>query len=223
MLAWPSADASHQTFLKMFVQTEYVGKLNTILATRRKRSPDEPDIWAGRTSRRSGRRCIRCSPEMETDRARFLRAQPEEDCGSPLALDGGGLSNTMGTVLDPVFALRYRVRVPGKATARVTFWTGVAATRQGVLDLLAKYRESSAFERAAVVAPKPQSTQARLRELGIDATAARPRISALPPSLLYANSSLRSLARNDTDLAAGRLRGCGRKRSPATRPFCFYA
>jgi cyclic beta-1,2-glucan synthetase len=46
VLAPPAADASHQTFSKLFVQTEYVAKRHTLLATRRKRAPDEPDIWA---------------------------------------------------------------------------------------------------------------------------------------------------------------------------------
>jgi cyclic beta-1,2-glucan synthetase len=185
VLAWPSADSSHQTFLKMFVQTEHVAKLNTILATRRKRSPDEPDIWAGQHAVVEG--AVLGDPQVETDRARFLGRNRE--VRSPLALDGHALSNTTGTVLDPVFALRYRVRVPGKATARVTFWTAVDSTRQGVLDLLAKYRESSAFERAAVVAPS--KAQARLRELGVDATEASS-YQRLAANLLYANSSLRS-------------------------------
>ena len=46
VLAPPAADAAHQTFSKLFVQTEYVAKRNTLLATRRKRAPEEPDIWA---------------------------------------------------------------------------------------------------------------------------------------------------------------------------------
>ena len=45
-------------------------------------------------------------------------------------MDGRPLSNTVGTVLDPVFALRCRVRVPPGATVRIAFWTVVASSAQ---------------------------------------------------------------------------------------------
>ena len=51
VLASPAADAAHQSFLKLFVQTEYVAKSQTLLATRRKRAPDEADIWAAYNTR----------------------------------------------------------------------------------------------------------------------------------------------------------------------------
>ena len=106
VLAPPAADAAHQTFLKLFVQTEYVAKLQTLLATRRKRTPDEPDIWAAHHAVVEG--TVSGEPEFETDRARFLGRGRE--ARSPLAVvDGRRLSNTVGTVLDPVFALRYRL------------------------------------------------------------------------------------------------------------------
>jgi cellobiose phosphorylase len=40
-------------------------------------------------------------------------------------MDGRRLSNTVGTVLDPVFALRYRVRIPAGATVHIAFWTAL--------------------------------------------------------------------------------------------------
>jgi cyclic beta-1,2-glucan synthetase len=109
VLAPPAADAAHQTFSKLFVQTEYVSKLNTLLGTRRKRAPDEPDIWAAQHAVVEG--AVSGEPEFETDRALFLGRGRENR--SPVAvLDGRRLSNTVGTVLDPVFALRYRLKVP---------------------------------------------------------------------------------------------------------------
>ena len=55
--------------------------------------------------------------EFETDRARFLGRG--NDVGNAVAaIDGRPLSNTVGRVLDPVFALRRRLRIPAGGTAR---------------------------------------------------------------------------------------------------------
>lgn len=185
VLAPPAADTAHQAFLKLFVQTEYVAKLNTLLATRRKRTPDEPDIWAAQHAVFEG--TLLGEPEIETDRARFLGRGRE--ARSPLAVvDGRRLSNTVGTVLDPVFALRYRLRVPGGTAARIAFWTGVASSRQGVLDLLDKHHEANSFVRATTLAWT--QAQVELRHHGIDSAEAG-LFQRLAGHLLYADASMR--------------------------------
>ena len=91
-----------------------------ILATRRRRSPGEPEIWAAHLAVVEGETVG--EPEIETDRARFLGRGRE--VRTPMAvIDGLPLSNTVGTVLDPVFALRRRVRIPPGRTVRIAFWT----------------------------------------------------------------------------------------------------
>ncbi|MEA3198285.1 MAG: cyclic beta,2-glucan synthetase, partial [Gammaproteobacteria bacterium] len=185
VLAPPAADAAHQTFVKLFVQTEYVAKLSTLLATRRKRTPDEPDIWAAHHAVVEG--TVSGEPEIETDRARFLGRGRETR--SPLAVvDGRRLSNTVGTVLDPVFALRYRIEVPAGTTARIAFWTGVASSREGVLDLLDKHHEANSFVRATTLAWT--QAQVELRHLGIDSAEAGV-FQRLAGHLLYADASMR--------------------------------
>ena len=100
-------DVAHPAFSKLFVETEYLADVGAILATRRRRSPSEPEIWAAHLAVVDGEAVGK--PEIETDRARFLgRGQ---GIRTPIALiDGRPLSNTVGTVLDPIFALRRRVR-----------------------------------------------------------------------------------------------------------------
>ncbi len=127
VLAPPAADAAHQAFSKLFVQTEYVPGLGAILATRRRRSPEEPEVWVAQQAIIEGE--VIGPAEIETDRARFLGRGRETRDAIALA-DGRRLSNTVGTVLDPVFALRYRLRVPAGATARIAFWTAAASSRQ---------------------------------------------------------------------------------------------
>jgi cyclic beta-1,2-glucan synthetase len=46
VLATAAADTAHPAFSKLFVQTEYAAKVGAILATRRRRSPTDPEIWA---------------------------------------------------------------------------------------------------------------------------------------------------------------------------------
>ncbi|HEY1314013.1 MAG TPA: glucoamylase family protein [Steroidobacteraceae bacterium] len=193
VLALPAADAAHQTFSKLFVQTEYIAKRNTLLATRRKRTPDEPDIWVGHHAVIEG--SVLGEAEIETDRARFLGRGQE--VRSPLAvLDGRRLSGSVGAVLDPVFALRYRLNVAAGTTARIAFWTGVEASRSALLDLLDKHHEANSFTRAATLAWT--QAQVQLRHLGVDSAEAG-LFQRLAGHLLYADASMRSPANTIRD------------------------
>jgi cyclic beta-1,2-glucan synthetase len=184
VLAPPANDAAHLAFSKLFVQTEYVAKLGAILATRRRRT-GEPEIWAAHYAVVEGE--VIGDPQFETDRVRFLGRG--RGVRSPIAvMDGHRLSNTVGTVLDPVFALRYRVRIAPGATARVAFWTCTASSRAGVLDLLDKHHDGNAYVRAATLAWT--QAQVQLRHLGIDAEEAA-LYQRLASPVLYANSSMR--------------------------------
>ena len=58
------------------------------------------------------------------------------------------MSGTTGAVLDPVGAIRDRVRLAPGAFVRVTFATGVAPDRASALTLVQKYRDASVAARA---------------------------------------------------------------------------
>src|SRR6202022_4738376 len=89
--------------------------------------------------------------QCETDRARFLGRG--RGIRTPISvIDGWPLSNTSGTVLDPIFSLRRRIRLAPGAAAHITFWTFVAASRGEVLDLADKHHDPAAFERAVTLA-----------------------------------------------------------------------
>ena len=185
VLAPPAADAAHPTFFKLFVQTEYLAKVGAILATRRRRSPAEPEIWAAHLAVVEGEAVG--EPEIETDRARFLGRG--RDVRAPIAvMDGRPLSNTVGTVLDPVFALRRRVRVPPGRTVRIAFWTVVASSRGDVLDLADKHHDATAFDRAATLAWT--QAQVQLSHLGVDPDQAS-LFQRLAGHVLYADPSMR--------------------------------
>ena len=185
VLAPPAADTAHPAFSKLFVQTEYVARTGVLLATRRRRAPTEPEIWVAHHAVIEGETLG--EPEIETDRARFLGRG--RDIHSAVAmLDARRLSNTVGTVLDPVFVLRHRVRIPAGATARLAFWTGAAASRQDVLDLVDKHHEVNAFARANTLAWT--QAQVQLRHIGIDAAEAS-LFQRLAGYVLYADAAVR--------------------------------
>nr|WP_209442414.1 glucoamylase family protein [Neoroseomonas oryzicola] len=180
-----TADVAHPALSKLFVETEHLAGLGAILATRRRRSPSEPEIWAAHLAIVDGEALGR--QEFETDRARFLGRGAS--IRRPIAMsDGRALSNTVGTVLDPVFALRRRVRIPPGAVARVTFWTMAASSRDVLLELVDKHHDTTGFERAAMLAWT--QAQVQLHHLGIDAGEAG-LFQRLAGHLLYTTSSLR--------------------------------
>jgi cyclic beta-1,2-glucan synthetase len=166
-LARQADDLAHPAFAALFVQTEFVPELGAILATRRQRSAADPLVWAAHLAVVEG--ISSGDVQFETDRARFLgRGQTIR---SPAAIaDGWPLSNTAGAVLDPIFSLRRRLRIPRGATARIAFWTVVAATRDEVLALADKHHDPVAFERTKRLSWT--QAQMQLRHLGIDTEAA---------------------------------------------------
>ncbi|MBB6251101.1 GH36-type glycosyl hydrolase domain-containing protein [Nitrospirillum iridis] len=163
VLAPQAADMAHPAFSKLFVQTEYLPEVGAILATRRRRTPMEPEVWAAHMAVVEGDAVGKA--EIETDRARFL-GRGREVRAPGAVVDGRPLSNTTGTVLDPIFALRRRVRVLPGGVTRIAFWTLVAPSRDAVLDLADAHRDITAFDRTATLAWT--QAQVQLHHLGID-------------------------------------------------------
>jgi len=190
VLSSAAADSAHPAFSKMFVQTEFVAESGTLLATRRSREPAEPQVWLFHHCVLDGMgdRCGIGDPQFETDRARFLgRGRELRDALS--IVDARPLSNTAGTVLDPVLALRRRVRVAPGQTARVAFWIGVAGSRAQALALADKHRDAAVFDRTKTLAWT--QAQVQLRHLGVDFDEAQ-QFQRIANRVLYADSSLRA-------------------------------
>jgi len=160
VLAPAASDLAHPAFSKMFVVTDHLPELDVLIATRRRRAPDEPTVWAAHMAVVEGAETA--PPQIETDRARFIGRG--RDIGQA-AMAGAPLSGTTGTVLDPVFAIRRRMLVPAGGMARVTFWTLVAESSGRLLEMVDHHRDASAFERAVTLAWT--KAQVQLHHLGI--------------------------------------------------------
>ncbi|HWC04555.1 MAG TPA: glucoamylase family protein [Methylomirabilota bacterium] len=200
VLAPAAADTAHPTFSNLFVQTEAVSALGALLATRRLRSAEETAIWAAHTVVVEGQ--SGGGDQYETDRGRFLGRG--RTIRTPMSvIDGRPLSNTAGSVLDPIFSLRRRVRLAAGQTAHLVFSTLVAPSREAALALADKYRDPATFERAATLA----WTQAQVQRhhLGIEPQEAH-LFQNLAGRILYSDPTLRPpaavLARNTTGPAA---------------------
>jgi cyclic beta-1,2-glucan synthetase len=186
VLATAASDSAHPAFSKMFVQTEFIADSGALLATRRVREPGEAQLWMAHVSALEGVGIG--GLQFETDRARFL-GRGHDLRNAVSIVDARPLSNTTGTVLDPVLALRRRVRIAPGETARVAFWTGVAASRAEAIALVDKHRDMAAFERAKTLAWT--QAQVQLRYLGIDFEEAQ-QFQRVANRVLYADSSLRA-------------------------------
>ncbi len=138
VLTTPAADATHPSFSKLFVQTEIVRNRSAILCTRRPRSKDERPPWMLHLI--AAEKIEVDEVSYETDRSKFIgRGRTAAD---PVALTGSSeLSDSEGSVLDPIVAIRCNVTIdPGK-TARVNFITGIAETRAAAMEMIDKYHD----------------------------------------------------------------------------------
>src|SRR5262249_57602758 len=98
----PMADAAPPVFANLFVQTEFVPEVSGLLATRRPREPQDAPVWAAHVVVVEGESVS--GAQFETDRARFLGRG--RGIRTPMSvIDGRPLSNTTGSVPDPIFSL----------------------------------------------------------------------------------------------------------------------
>ncbi len=195
VLAPQAADVAHPAFQNLFVETEYVADVGCLLATRRPRSSEEPQVWAAHVLAVGEGTPV--AIQYETDRARFLGRG--RSVRSPVSVvDGRPLSGTVGAVLDPIFSLRCRLRIAPGATASAVFSTAVAASRDEVLELADECNQASIFERAATLAWT--QAQVQLHHLGIEADEAH-LFQRLANRIVYSDPTLRppstQLARNE--------------------------
>jgi cellobiose phosphorylase len=179
-----AAHAAHPAFSKLFVETAWEPSVGALLAHRRPRSADERTGWMVHALAGPG------SPEHETDRARFLGRG--RSLARPRALDSAArLSGTVGTVLDPVLALRRTVDLAPGAEAGFVAVLGAADEADAALALAARWADADAATVALAAAGAHE--RARRARLGLDDAIAEG-LQALAGALLYRHPALRAAA-----------------------------
>jgi cyclic beta-1,2-glucan glucanotransferase len=189
VLAPLNADLAHRSFSNLFVQTEILPDRQAILCTRRRRTRGEQVPWMFHLLAAPG--AVADEPSYETDRARFIGRG--RTAANPVVLDGSdspsALSNTEGSVLDPIVAIRRTIILSPDESATAQIISGVADTREAALALLEKYCDRHFVERAFEMAWF--QSQEVLRHLNADEADAQV-YGRLATSVIYGNALRRA-------------------------------
>ena len=142
-LAPHKTDRAHPAFNKLFIETEWLPQCQALVARRRLRSPDDREVWVAHLM--VTEKPMDAPPEYETDRARFLgRGRNLEN---PAAMTAP-LSQSTGSVLDPIFSLRRKVTIAPNQRFQFSIVTVMAGSREAVVGLAERYSEFRVSTRA---------------------------------------------------------------------------
>ena len=142
-LSRPEADAAHPAFSKLLIRTDYDADSECLVAVRRSLEAEGEELWAAHSLFADGGPIG--SVEFDTDRASFIGR------GHRLADPAGiraPLRGRTGSVADPVFAMRRRIRLePGK-NVRLFAVTSVAGSREEAIGIVGGFAAAQAVKRA---------------------------------------------------------------------------
>lgn len=186
VLAPAAADAMHPAFSNLFVQTEIDPQRNALLCTRRPRSAGEQMPWMFHLITTQGVDAHAVS--FETDRSQFL-GRGNTVANPRVMRDGTQLSNSQGSVLDPIVAIRQRFILEAGQSVSFDIVTGVSESRTACLELVDKYRDRHLADR--VLELSWTHNQVMLRQLNISDADAQ-LYSRIANSIVYVNSQLRA-------------------------------
>lgn len=195
------ADIAHPTFSNLFVQTEYVPEVNALFAKRRSRSDSEKPLWIAQVLTRS-EQCFGVT-EYETDRAQFIGRGRSVQNPQALFHDLAHrkLTQSIGSVLDPIFSLRTKIWLNPGTSTEVIYSTLIAENREELLLLAEKFHARPTYEKISNTAWT--QAQVKLNHLNIDPNEAN-QFQRLATRLIFSDSSLRPsseiLKRNKKDL-----------------------
>ena len=186
VLAPSATDAAHPAFSNLFVQTEFTPASSSILCTRRARSIDEKPPWLLHLMQVQGV----CEGDIscETDRSRFVGRGGS--LTNPAAMQTlSPLSNTVGSVLDPIIALRRIVTLPPYGKAIIDLVVGATESRSTALAQVEKYQSPRMTDRIFDLAWT--HSQVTLHQL--DVTEAEAQLYGhLASALIYADPARRA-------------------------------
>jgi cyclic beta-1,2-glucan synthetase len=186
VIASSVSDELHPVYSNLFVQTEIIHQRQAILCTRRPRSIEEHAPWMFHLMTVHGADIEEIS--YETDRMQFIGRG--NTVANPQAMyNSATLSDSQGSVLDPIVSIRYRIILDPEESAKIDVVSGIGETRDAALSLVDKYQDRRLANRVFELAWT--HSQVVLRQ--INATEADAQLyGRLASSIIYANSSLRA-------------------------------
>lgn len=142
-LAPHNADKAHPAFTKLFIETQFDGDAECLLARKRPRDSGEKSVWAFHTLTADGKPL---GPvEFETDRARFIGR------GYTLARPSGiatRLGSTVGSVADPAFIMRRRLTLQPGEQVELTALTGITESKEQAIEIVQQLSQKHQIERS---------------------------------------------------------------------------
>lgn len=138
-----NSDLAHQTFNNLFVRTEAVEEKEALLANRRKRQEDQTELWLLHQIKAFD--CGEENFQYETSRLDFLGRG--NTLKSPKALEIG-LTNTVGVVLDPIFSIGKKVRIPPKEAVEIYYITALTNSKEEAIHMMTKYSDKGNLQLA---------------------------------------------------------------------------
>ncbi len=136
-LASQDVDHRHPAFNRLFIESEYVESLHTLLFRRRSRSSKERPVYLAHSVVSENEHVTVTG--FESDRAQFLGIGGTPRNPAAL-LDSKRLSRTTGATLDPIFALQVEVTLEPYQTVQVAYLTLAAPSRKESIELARRFQ-----------------------------------------------------------------------------------
>jgi cyclic beta-1,2-glucan synthetase len=186
VLTAAAADAAHPAFSNLFVQTEILPQRDAILCTRRPRGAGDPQPWMFHLMKVHNAEIRDVS--FETDRSIFIGRT--RSIHEPEALTKNQpLSNSQGSVLDPIVAIRYRFVIDAHDSVTIDMVMGIGENKESCTALVEKYQDRPLTDRAFELAWT--HSQVVLRQINASEADAQ-LYSRLASSVIFSNPSLRA-------------------------------
>jgi cyclic beta-1,2-glucan synthetase len=182
------ADQAHPAFSNLFIQTEFVDELQTLFASRRARSNSEKPLWMAHGLATDF--YTENKIEYETDRFVFL-GRGRSIRRAAAFVDDKKLTQSLGSVLDPIMSLRTRVKIPAGTKVSLTFFTAVANSREELKIISENLHDSASYDRISSLAWT--QAQIKLHYLNIEPDEGH-LFQRLATRLMFLDSSLRPSA-----------------------------
>lgn len=186
VLSPAAADMAHPAFNKLFIQTELIKHRHAILCTRRSRSADEKNPSMFHLMNLHSTQAASIS--YETSREKFIGRG--RNIHNPIFLtEANELSNSSGSVLDPIVAIQYRFYLEPNQTVNVDLVFGVAENTDIANTLIEKYQDKGIANRGLELSWT--HSQLILKQINASESDAQ-LFNRLASSILYPNNNLRT-------------------------------
>jgi cyclic beta-1,2-glucan synthetase len=188
VLAPQSNDQRHQAFNKMFIESDYLRDIQSLIFQRRLRSVhDEPFFVLHRLLLKD----TPTLPQYETDRARFLGRNGTVHAPQALTGESTGLTGTVGATLDPIMALAHEVEIDPYETVQLVYLTIASDERSHVISQAHSFSVWAHINHA--IDQARYRVERELHHIHLD-TGTVQRIQALYSALLYPHHLFRAPA-----------------------------